>query len=298
MANNFVRYAIPNGDDGVWATYEEAQNYTGNIGTCSAYMYVETTGFTLELMQGRIGIDNGTVEGTAIIDTQTSVSLVGTSNQTWIAIELAVSGTAVTISATDIAGATDVYNLPSTFLNAWDGDKQGYYLSATKRCIGIAWKDSGGFLTTVINVKNSEKGFQGLVNVGAYSPSEPFNHYIVECCRNYTKYKYFLKIGAWNMDTTVSVSVGTTLSISTVDDVAPITAIIENDAGTNGYNIVESDVNGADTPNGGIITAQVGGFLAFTLSRRTGGFFDSAASFSSVAKSRGLIYFERYSYEL
>lgn len=146
--STFYRKPTLGADRNQWAPYNDAHINTA-LGEQSAQLYNDAG--TLKIGKGRIGINDGTTTGVSIIDTVTTISMALVSNGNWAKIEMTVSGTAVTFTALDIAGATTENVLPATFLAGYDQAKVGYYLSANKRCIGVAYKDAGGNLVAVVN---------------------------------------------------------------------------------------------------------------------------------------------------
>ncbi len=158
MANTFWRKPIVGGDDGAWGPYNDEQN-KDNLGVYTASLYDDSG--TLKITTGRIGINDGTNIGVSVIDTVTTISLAGVSNSNWAKIEMTVAGSSVTFAAADIAGATTASSLPAGFTGAYDGEKGGFYISATKRCLGIVWKNAGGTLEGVINTIGSQEGWTG-----------------------------------------------------------------------------------------------------------------------------------------
>lgn len=148
MANTFYREATDGGDNDVWANFELNQNRLA-LGAITSKLYNDSG--TLKLSSGRIGIDNGSNKGSCVIDTITTISLASVSSGNWAKIEVSVSGTSVTIAAADIAAATDEAIIPSEFTGAYNGLKGGYYITSTKRCIGLAWKSGTGSLAGIIN---------------------------------------------------------------------------------------------------------------------------------------------------
>lgn len=167
MANNFVRFPIAGGDDGVWAPNAEQQLRMGGLGQYTARLYLD--GGALKLDKGLIGIDDGTNEGCSIIDTVTTISDAAIGNSIWSQIEMSVSGTSVTLAITAMAGETDPAALPAAFTGGYDGDKQGFYINATKRCLGMVWKNAGGTLEGVINAGSYREEYEG------YSQSDDSN---------------------------------------------------------------------------------------------------------------------------
>lgn len=135
MANRFLREPITGGDDGSWAPYLLALTEAGGIGALTAYLYND--GGALKLSAGRIGINDGTNKGVCEMDTVQTISLAGVSDSTWAKIEVSVSGTAVTVAATEILGATRPGRI-TNLVSSYNAEKGGVYITATKRCIGYA----------------------------------------------------------------------------------------------------------------------------------------------------------------
>lgn len=164
MANKFYREAVKGSDTGVWADFELPQNRAGSIGQYTPYLYNDSG--VLKLTKGRIGYDNSSNKGVIVIDTIPTILLTGVTNQNWAKIEVSVSGETPSFTAADISGATDPTTLPTGFTGAYDQDKQGFYIETTKRVIGLAWKDSGGNLVGIINVKPFVNGYIGTIDDG------------------------------------------------------------------------------------------------------------------------------------
>jgi hypothetical protein len=152
MSNVFRRFPESGGDYNVGANYNQYQ-LESTLGLLTSQLYNDSGDLTLKV--GRIGIDNGSSKGVAKIDTEEVIDLSGCSNENWIKIEMAVSGTAPVFTATDISGETIYDSIPSTFINAYDAEKNGYYITSTKRTIGIVYKDSEGVLLCIINTENN-----------------------------------------------------------------------------------------------------------------------------------------------
>jgi len=272
MANTFIRYPVAGGDTNVWATYLLAQLDTGKLTT---KLYNNAGALTCPV--GKIGIDNGTTKGVCDIDTVTAISLAGGSNSTWLAIEAAVAGTAVTFSATDIAGASDPTIIPASVRAAWDGAKGGYYLTATKRLVGLAWKNAGGVLLAVVNFDGQKIWASqiGLHTGTIHSQVEPGKGFVIET-------------GAWNMDTTASINVSHAFGVFR-NALGNITCIIRDDTSFNFWKLEGSNFDAADPnlANGGFFWLQA---TLFALGRRTGStYFDNGASMASVAITRGWV---------
>lgn len=154
MANTFYREPLDGGDLDNWGRKDQEQPRR-SIGEITCKLFDDSG--ALKLTIGRIGFDNGSNKGTAYIDTETTISLAGVSNSNWALIELSVSGTTPTIAATDLSGATDESQIYTTFTSFYDPEKGGFYVTATKRVIGLVYKDSGGSLSSILNCGNGEE---------------------------------------------------------------------------------------------------------------------------------------------
>lgn len=153
MANTFYQEPIDGGDFDNWGRKDQEQPRR-SIGEITCKLFDDSG--TLKVKVGRVGFDNGSAKGTVYIDTETTVSLAGVSNSNWALIEISVSGTTPTIAATDLSGATDESQVYSTFTSFYDYEKGGFYVTATKRVIGLVYKDSGGNLSSILNCLNGE----------------------------------------------------------------------------------------------------------------------------------------------
>ena len=158
MANTFYREPITGADENQWAPYLLGQIREA-IGHYTARLYNDAG--TLKITEGRIGIDNETNQGVSDIDTVTTISLAGVTNGNWAKIEMTVAGSSVTFAAADTNTGTDtnLYLMPSAFTGAYDNEKNGYYIAATKRCIGVVYKDAGGSLQIVVNALDNKEGY-------------------------------------------------------------------------------------------------------------------------------------------
>lgn len=227
MSNIFTRFPAQGGDDNAWGPYEEAQNYN-TIGMYSARLYDDSG--TLKMSAGRIGIDNGTLKGTCELDTVTTISISGVTSGAWAVVEAAVSGTAVTISVTDISGETDGDSVPALLAESgYDYEKIGYYATATKRVLGVIWKDSSGALGGVINVNSMSYGYHGKV----YIDTSQICFYEVSKKEGYYDKTY---ICTATLDLTAgtakSISWSTAIDLSKIVDMS---VVFLDDAGTSIY---------------------------------------------------------------
>lgn len=148
MANTFQRQAISGGDQGVWGPIENAQN-TIALSLNTAALYLDTA--VLKLSKGNIGLDDDSQKGICVMDTVYSFSLVGLTASRWARIEISRTGTTINLAITSIAAASSASVLPTSELAAYDGEKGGYYLTATKRIIGFAWINAAGAVEGIVN---------------------------------------------------------------------------------------------------------------------------------------------------
>lgn len=148
MANRFQKFNPDGGNIGLWADPEHEILRLG-LGTCTAYLYNDAG--ALKLSTGRVGLNDGSQEGAVILDTVTSISLVGLTVSCWARVEVSRTFTTPVLEITSIGGATDPAALPAGFTGAYDGNKQGFYVTATRRCVGLAWLNAAGTLEGVVN---------------------------------------------------------------------------------------------------------------------------------------------------
>jgi hypothetical protein len=148
MSNRFVRVATPGGDDGVWDEYEEPINLLG-LGNNTLKLYNDAG--TLKLAQGRCGLDDSSSKGACIVDTVTTITIAALTASLWAKVELSKTASALNIEITSIAGENDPETLPASFTGGYDADKQGFYITATKRCIGLVWINAGSAIEGIVN---------------------------------------------------------------------------------------------------------------------------------------------------
>lgn len=149
MANYFYREAIDGADDEIWAQYEIEQNRAGAIGQLTTRLYDDAG--VLKCAIGKIGFDNGSNRGVIDIDTITDIPIAGLTVSRWAQVEISVSGTLPSFEITSIAAAATVSTLPIQLTNNYDETKQGFYITATKRLLGVVWIDGAGNLDGIVN---------------------------------------------------------------------------------------------------------------------------------------------------
>lgn len=189
--NNFVALSVVGGSLNTWGTTLNTLLQAGGIGALTAELYND--GGTLKLSKGKIGINNGVATGigVCIIDTITTISTAGMTAGLWHAIEVSVSGTAVTISITPIVGASDESMIDAATKAAYDYEKTGYYLTASKRLIGVVFLRAALALGRIVNCESGKLGFKGIITEDTYdSTGSIVVRYIA---------KKIVDIGDWNM---------------------------------------------------------------------------------------------------
>jgi hypothetical protein len=226
--------------------------------TCRLY----NDGGDLKITAGKIGIDDGTVIGVCDVTAET-IDMSGVSAGNWAKIELSVSGSAYTIEIADIAGETTELIIPAAVKAAYVDTKRGYYLTATKRLIGIAWKTAAGALGWIYNTENGLLGFKETKIIEKYDGT------------SFSEYSYRLKItykiNGWNMDADESKGIPHLFASAGKLCIRNISAVIINDGG--GLTLVQYATN---TPDPSLRSGGVSNIdnTNIYLSRRTGGNFD------------------------
>ena len=101
------------------------------------------------------------MNGVALIDTVTTISLAAVSSGNWFKVELTRTGTTPVFTASDISGETDPISIPTELDDGFDPEKGGFYINSNARCVGIGFKDSGGNLAGIINVYSNIHAYGG-----------------------------------------------------------------------------------------------------------------------------------------
>jgi hypothetical protein len=309
MSETFQRKPIENGDLDTWAQYNDELNYN-TIGLLSCRLY-DSSG-TLRLSDGRIGIDDGTNIGTVIDISDQSIDISAGSNSNWGKVEISVSGDTATIAISDISGATSADSLPSNFTDAYNGKKGGFYISSSKRCIGLYWKNASGTLEGVVNTIGMIDGYIGYCqsddtddkpylfekykeNKSSGSPNDSINTttsisqlkditYIDDSAVSSTDRIriYVMEIGSWNMDTLTTKSVSLPAGI-TRDQIFNISVAIRSDDGTKiGYELVADNV---------ALTLSTVNLSIIALRRVAGGAYDNGFEYADTNINRGWVSF-------
>jgi hypothetical protein len=219
-------------------------------------------GGALKLPVCMIGIDNGTNKGIVDTDAIETIDLSACSNSNWLAIEMSVAGTTYTLMAADIAGATDPTIIPASVRIAWDAAKGAYYLTATKRLIGLAWKNAAGVLLAVVNF-DGQKIWASQIGLHTGTIHEQYGPGL----------GISLAVGTWNMDTTPALQIFYSLGVFSYA-VNEASVFLNNTAGST-WRPLNMFVDAADPR---LMSGGISYVLAdnIRLERRTGGDFDGA----------------------
>lgn len=274
MANNFVALSVVGGSLNTWGTTLNTLIQAGGIGALTAELYNDSG--TLKLSKGKVGINNGVATGigVCIIDTITTISTAGMTAGLWHAIEISVSGTAVTIEITPIVGASDESVIDAATKAAYDYEKTGYYLTASKRLIGVVFLRAALALGRIVNCESGKLGFKGIEIINYYSGGVTTKKYVA---------KMRLNIGSWNMVATSAINLAYGFDITAFIEIQTAIVIIISDSGLQAYPIL---YNG-------------GGAFRFTsassvnISRAAGGAFDNT-SFDDPLVERGYVIIQWY----
>jgi hypothetical protein len=154
MANRFVREAINLSDSGAWAPYELEQNRR-TIEQLTTNIYKDGT--DIKINTGLIGYNNNDRHrGVIVVDTIETIDISGITSGIWAKIEVEVdaNGTTPTFTATDIDGETDPTVFPSDIEDGtdYDNEKGGWYISSTKRLLGLIFIDSSDNIDGLVNI--------------------------------------------------------------------------------------------------------------------------------------------------
>jgi hypothetical protein len=210
MANNFVALSVVGGSLNTWGTTLNTLLQAGGIGALTAELYND--GGTLKLSMGKIGINNGVATGigVAIIDTITTISTAGMTAGLWHSVEMSVSGTAVTLTITPIVGANDESVIDAATKAAYDYEKTGYYLTASKRLIGVVFLRAALALGRIVNCESGKLGFKGIEIEDYISSAGVLSKKYIATIQ--------FQVAAWNMDTTNGVTYNNPFSITNYKD--------------------------------------------------------------------------------
>lgn len=276
----FTREPVTGGDLGAWAPYLIAQTRGGGLGALSLELY--DNGGDLNMREGFAGINDGVTRGMIECTTEGTIDTVGMTANNWHQVEMSVSGASVTLSISAIAGETDESLIPTTVKAAYNAAKQGYYMTASKRLVGVVFLRTALALGTIINCEHGKRGFKDLNEIEEDDSG--------------TRTFFYIKTNSiilpeWNMDTTASLSLNTGLYCTTTGTNAFRRRIID------AFVMVIDDAYQVQSfDGGGYITAvTVTSYIQYiVLSRNAGGIFD-AALYDGTGFSRGIM---SYSYKM
>jgi len=118
---------------------------------------------TLKLKEGKIGIDDGTRHGVIAIDERTVLAAGLGLDPGWYKTEafVDVDDYNILITLTPVADSITANVLPVSFKTAYKGAKGGFYLTTSKRTIGLAWLNTAGVLEGIVNALPFIDGWVG-----------------------------------------------------------------------------------------------------------------------------------------
>lgn len=268
----FTREPVTGGDLGAWAPYLIAQTRGGGLGALSLELY--DNGGDLKMREGFAGINDGVVRGMIECTTDGTISTVGMTANNWHQVEMSVSGAAVTLSISAIAGETDESLIPATVKAAYNAAKQGYYMTASKRLVGVVFLRTALALGRVVNCENGKRGFRGITEKIQYDGANENIVYI-------DSLSYIFTI---NLDTVPATEYDFPYYVSNEDVLSRIhnfTASIMNNAGTQSYHLTANNTAAAGDVlpelSLGKITVSAGKKMHFVRPKvGAGGTFDAA----------------------
>lgn len=265
----FYRRPVVGADENSWGPFVlQLMDDSRGANTCRLY----NDGGDLKITAGKIGIDDGTVIGVCDVTAET-IDMSGVSAGNWAKIELSVSGSAYTIEIADITGEISFVTIPDPVKAAYVASKRGYYLTATKRLIGVARKAYTGDLSFIYNTENGIFGFKETEIITTHDTSLD----VSDC---YLR-KFQFDIGLWDMDSTQDKNVAHPFSTE-FTQVRSVDIIINADSGLAVFNLMTM-TNAADPDliSGGLYIVNSSNFI---LSRRGSGIFDNNGFNDSISR--------------
>jgi hypothetical protein len=274
LVANFLRFAYDHGDLNTWQPLYLRLIKAGGIGGLSCEL--SNNAGALQLGLGFGGIDNGTLAGFGAIEVTTAgdISLAGVTNGVWHAVEYSVSGTAVTFYVTALAGETDESFMSLTMKGYYDGSKQGYYRIASRRVLGFVFLRAALALGRIVNCESGKLGFKGIEIVDYIVAGVITKKYLA---------KMRINIGSWDMDGTLAIALSYPFNIINFAEIVNCIVTIISDSAAQIFQLNYKGEGSFSFENVGYVT----------LSRTTGGWFDSA-TFNDPAAQRGYVIIQWY----
>jgi len=236
----------------------------------------------LTLTPGFIGINDGDIKSFSI-PSNVIINIAGITAGHWGIVELEDSGGTPIFSATELT-ETDPTAIPVTFKNSWVSAKSGFYITATKRIIGIFYNDATPALAGIVNVSNNSFGYSGKVFIN----TDQTEYYNIIKTKEYYSCRVEMQINNWNMEADIERNKSHVFGVK-YKDFRNISVLIRNDDDTlllplNGF------LNIADPF---LLAGGIGSISSSTISmkRRSGGVFDSTL-YNSDPYNRGPITFD------
>lgn len=318
MSLIYTREPIEDGDIGVWAEKLLPQNRKSE-GVLTANLY-DASG-DLRLKNGLIGYSNaagfeqGASDDRGIIlnDAELTISLSLCSVSTWCKVTAEIVAGAAQIAVSDVSDSVDANELPTSFKDAFDGEKGGFY-SGDLRIIGIAWRNAAGTLEGVINCKPFLNGWIGYSQSNdAVDIPYKFEKSIEDSLEiegertDFTEsviqhrdsagteassktIEKVVEIGDWNMDTTLSVAIAHGLGTAW-KNIRSINAIIRNDSDDAYYDLQWTLAQGVGLESAGSIdTIDSTTITLRRASRAVSPFGFDSPDFDATSYNRGWLY--------
>jgi hypothetical protein len=158
MSDLATRQAIIGGDNDIWGPFEQSANHLA-IGCNTRKLYLD--GVTLKLGAGMIGLYNGSQYYNISNSASRTISIAALTASLWAKLELSVVAGVVTTTISSIVGANNPAVLPASFTGSFDPTKGGYYETATKRIVGLAWINAAGAVEGIVNTIGGVDAYTG-----------------------------------------------------------------------------------------------------------------------------------------
>lgn len=132
----------------------DVKNNYSNMGLLTAALYNDAG--VLKLSTGLIGINDGSYTAILDITSITTLDFTGITNGYWFSIEMSRSNDSPVFTLADLAGETTVNHIPdvSAYFKEY---KNGFYLTSTKRLIGLGYKNSSAALARIYTMKSNTR---------------------------------------------------------------------------------------------------------------------------------------------
>lgn len=169
----YQREPLIGGDSEIWGSKELSQNRV-SIGAITATLYNDSG--VLKITPGKLGINTGSSYGIVDISTVETIDFSSITNSRWFYVECTVTSDTATFSTVEISAGQNPAVIPDTFKDSYDPEKGGFYITSSRRVIGLGWKSAGGDLEGIVNVIPFVKGWSGISQSNDTNDIE-YNHF-------------------------------------------------------------------------------------------------------------------------